>query len=924
MAIEGDVRSDDLVNLLQVLTLQRRTGILRLRSLSGCAPTAVVVSENGVGIDGAFVEGYPGLLVTEGLATPDTVQPVLDAVASGADPLAAVRAAPTLAAHVDAWRAATRRERLLGVFETGPWRFVFDEKSVPNGREHIPVDFIVLEAARREDESRSGRRLGMRAVVLVEGRIDDPLESWIASRFDGVTTIAAVATSLGLPTSVVLEVATRLVACEAARRLVGPEIVARLRTLGGSDDPAITADLLVEASRAPHADADTAAEAARACRIVHRLRDAVVSARLAAQRMRMEGRFRESATLLLEAHGWVGAMPRLLALGLRRAAEADIESAVVAPHVETAQRLAVVLASAGGGREAMSLLEAACAAMPNDLGLHRETSRLGVRHQLGGRAASALVRQMALEERLGDFDAAVATGEILADFDVSNRRDHLVHVNVLKVRAAFRRKLAEGRRVLKRGLAVGAVLASVWVGWAALGERRLSALGGGDADAADYAAAASPYALVPAGFEMRAQAAFLRNVERTAREIGVERSRLSEERASAREKKAKDAVERARHALAEDDFETAIVEYRAAAALESPVRKTALSELADVEREVRDASALLRAALACEASGDDAGAHALRSRALSKHGRVPAVRAMPFRVRLITTSDDLIEGGGTKGVGTLDVVWSEHRPLEVVVTGPGATSRAVTLPFPPSSHEIAVVREKASVASIDLRGGIAHLGSAGDGRIFATLRSGVVVLVDSGGEEVARHVPTSFETPKYGPVRSADRVIVSLGSGRARILDYPKLDTVRTATLPGEVRGVAAASDGWRVIVGNDVHRVGFDGTTSPVGDAPRGLRDLAFDGDTAWGIDASGALARVDLDRGTTEVVDPSGTEVRPLGGGWTARRGPDGWWTIRGRDARVQGGLSPSRSVFVRAGNRIAAARQDGRIDFLPTPID
>lgn len=922
MAIEGDVKSDDLVNLLQVLTLQRRTGVLRLRSLSGGAPSSIAVSESGIGIDGPFAEGFPGLFVAEGLAEIVDVQPVLDAVAAGADPLAAVRAAPPLSKHVDAWRRATRRERLLAVFETGPWRFLFEEKPVPGSRDHTPVDFIVLEAARRADESRSGRRLGARAVVVAEPVAGASLEAWVASRFDGTTTVSAVAEALGLPVAIVLETATRLVARGEARRLVGMEIPRKLREAGGNDDPRITADLLIEASRDEAADADSALEAARACRVVHRVRDAVVSARLAAHRMRCEGRPREAAALLLEAHAWSGAMPKLLALGLRRAAECGLDAATLLPHVETAARLASVLASAGGGREALALLEAACLAVPDDLRLHREASRLGVRHQLGGRAAAALARQMALEERLGALEEAVATGELLADFDIPHRRDHLVRVNVLRVRVAFRRKIEEGRRVLRRGLLVGAAIASGWVAWAAIGERRLSTLGGENAGAADYAAAASPFMLVPAGFEMRAQAAFLRDVERTAREVGVERTRSSEERTAARERRAKESLERARHALAADDFETAIAEYRAAVVPDSTLRKTATSELADVEREVREATALVRAANACDDAGDAAGAHALRLRALSRHPRVPAVRSMIFRVRIVGASDDTMTVSARSGRAAVDVDWPVGAPLEVVVSGDGATSRSVTLPFPPSSHEIAVVREKAPVASVDLRGGIAHLGATGDGRAFATLRSGAVVLVDADGGEVARHTPTSFETPKFGPVRSGDRVLVVMGSGRVRVLAYPSLEPQAAFTLSGEVRGAAPAADGFAVVVGGDVVRIPRSGAPSKFGEAPRGVRDLVFDGNATWGIDAAGAFVRVDLEKGAVLSFDRSGNDLRPLGDGCFARRAADGWWTVRDSEGRVLGGISPSRVLTARVGTRLAVTRQDGRIDFLPTP--
>jgi hypothetical protein len=295
---------------------------------------------------------------------------------------------------------------------------------------------------------------------------------------------------------------------------------------------------------------------------------------------------------------------------------------------------------------------------------------------------------------------------------------------------------------------------------------------------------------------------------------------------------------------------------------------------------------------------------------------------MIFKVRIVGASDDTMTVSARSGRGAVDVDWPVGAPLEVVVSGDGATSRSVTLPFPPSSHEIAVVREKAPVASVDLRGGIAHLGATGDGRAFATLRSGVVVLVDAEGGEVARHTPTSFETPKFGPVRSGDRVLVVMGSGRVRVLAYPSLEPQAAFTLSGEVRGAAPAADGFAVVVGGDVLRVPRSGAPSKSGEAPRGVRDLVFDGNATWGVDAAGAFVRVDLEKGTVLSVDRSGNDLRPLGDGCFARRAADGWWTVRDSEGRVLGGISPSRVLTARVGARLAVTRQDGRIDFLPTP--
>jgi hypothetical protein len=469
--------------------------------------------------------------------------------------------APPLSKHVDAWRRATRRERLLAVFETGP-------VALPVRRE--AGSRIARPHPRRLHRARGRAACGRialgttartRAVVVAEPVAGASLEAWVASRFDGTTTVSAVAEALGLPVAIVLETATRLVARGEARRLVGMEIPRKLREAGGNDDPRVTADLLIEASRERGRRRGLGARSR--ARMPHR------SSRPRRRRLGASRRAPHAAAKgdparpprFCSKRMRSGAMPKLLALGLRRAAECGLDAATVLPHVETAARLASVLASAGGR-----------VAKPSRFSKPRVSPSPTIFDFIGRRRARRTpptrgTRRRGARtadgpgERLGALEEAVATGELLADFDIPHRRDHLVRVNVLRVRVAFRRKIEEGRRVLRRGLLVGAAIASGWVAWAAIGERRLSTLGGENAGAADYAAAASPFMLVPAGFEMRAQAAFLRDVERTAREVSIERTRSSEERTAARERRAKESLERARHALAADDFETAIAEY---------------------------------------------------------------------------------------------------------------------------------------------------------------------------------------------------------------------------------------------------------------------------------------------------------------------------------------------------------------------------
>ncbi len=921
MVLEGDVKSDDLVNLLQVLTLQRRMGVLCLRSQQTGRSNRILIGESGVAVEGGGDLCYPGLLVSEGLVPAVDIEAAIRECPSGSDLILAIRSSPSCAKHIDAWRRACRRERLLAVFESGPARFILEEHEIPTTADLMPVDFIVLEAARREDEARSGRRLPATSVLQgFESSGLTPIEDWVLRALDGTRTVCDVATELCLPLAIVLETASKLVGAGHARQLGTLEIVQVLRGPDARMTDDRRASLWLEVVRDRNCPADLIHEAASSCASAGRILDAVTCWRIAASEYRRVRDLPSAARCLLAAQELSGGCPRLLARALRLAADARIPEHELTHAVELAVRLARTLDAAGGGDLAYLLLAAVCCAIPERRAVLIETSTLAIRHRLGNRVIRALERQLSLEEASGLLGEAVETAALLVEHDQVRRRDRQIKLNVLRVRFAFSKRVAEGRRVIRRGSIVGLAVALGWTTWAYRGEASLVDLNRDTVTPEQLRSAAGTYFLVPAGFELRQRARELEANVVSSRESTQVRDAASAEADEVKTRLAKECLERARFSLGQGDLEFAAKEYRAAASYDSSTKAIASKELADVERELRDGTALIRAANTAESMKLPKEAHALRLRALAQHPNVPAVRTLSFNIRLIADPSDRITVQGQDGNGTLDFVWDQHRDITVFVEGADGKHRASTLRWPPSSTDIPMFHEPATLRKIDVGGGIAFISPLADNTgVLLTLRSGGLVRLDEGVGEVARFVPTSLESLRTAALDSGDYAVTLSSSGRGRILRISDLKAIGSFSVPGEPRSIFRAPDGFWVMTSDDLFKVTGAGSVSRVGDALRGLRDMTSDGGVIVGVPSGGGIVEVALPEGRKGAVRFAGEDVRYVGCGIVATHGSDGWWTLVDATGLAIGCLEPSRSQFLVLRSSIVLARPDGVVEFL-----
>jgi tetratricopeptide (TPR) repeat protein len=243
MAISGELLSVDLSNVFQMLSLNRKRGLLHIRDQENVLNERwIVFDEDRIGLYEVPQTGDVWALLVDsgdvGYAEYRAARDQAREYGSHHDRLLRQRGL----VDEDTYARAARRvqeEHLLEIFLWREVTFTLDEERVPDPlaeRELYGIDLLVMEAARRQDE-------WQRAIELLGGERDiwglppmpkfaapptdhlEPTACLVLDEVDGVRGTTEIMAATGLPRYHVDLALCRLMQEKLLRRLGGPELV---------------------------------------------------------------------------------------------------------------------------------------------------------------------------------------------------------------------------------------------------------------------------------------------------------------------------------------------------------------------------------------------------------------------------------------------------------------------------------------------------------------------------------------------------------------------------------------------------------------------------------------------------------------------------------------------------------------------------
>jgi outer membrane protein assembly factor BamB/tetratricopeptide (TPR) repeat protein len=456
MAFKGDLKNVQLADLFQTLAQNRQEGVLTLSSRG--RTHRVHFSHAGVTLLDPAVAGRRRLgeiLISAGLCTDKDITDALREQAKTKKFLGEVliEKGRVTQEQLDSILALQVEEEIYELFRTDGGLFEFTEGQpdavadrAPSKIRPLPVDHVVLEAARRLDEWGQIQRLvpSLDDVYVAQGdpsrhARDEELFT-VLQRLDGRHDVRDVADALLSSPFTVAKILVRLLEARAARACRPDELFSSAQALlaGGSKTRALK---LLHRLTASESSAGFSNEVAEMYRLAGDSKSAAKTRLRIAQDARAANRLDEARHQLEAAlREWPSASAVLepLVAVLRDLGDEEAELR----HVRD---LADVLADAGANEGALKAMERVLELAPADFDARRKYSDLCLRARLKEKAIEVLEQEVARLKRVGGGVELTAIYKRILSID-AGRKD------VKRALARLRRTRAD--RLLRAGLVI--------------------------------------------------------------------------------------------------------------------------------------------------------------------------------------------------------------------------------------------------------------------------------------------------------------------------------------------------------------------------------------------------------------------------------------------------------------------------------------
>jgi tetratricopeptide (TPR) repeat protein len=962
MALRGDLLAAELGNLLQLTAGTGRSGTLLVQMRSDPAKRRRLVVKDGTvrSADPAPAPS-PAMLAVLGLVGYEDYR-LAARRSGGGDPevVAYLQAKGVLDAEALAIRALeSAREYVLEIFLWRDVRFSFDESSTSPADAVGPaflLDELLLEAARRLDErARFDEALGA-SPPLLRRRLTTPRDEASAvakvvfEAVDGVRDPVELSSVCGLPRFHADAACVELLVSGAVETVPDDELPSLGDALAAEKRPLDALRVWRRALRVDRADPGIHRRLANVYEQTGRPAKACAHWRFVAGLSASAGRTREALDLY---HLTWRLLPSRFAtletiVGLlskeRGPRTRDDRSALV-----DAKKLVATLCDLGEDERALKLADALLVVEPTDREALAASARLNAR---AGRRDAAAAAWLVLADLLaedGDLRRALDTVRAVAAFDPAGAKLYEVREADLERRLAEARRVRGARRKRRAATFLFALLSLAYAVYAWCGERAVAPIDGAAVDGAaecEEAAlraegVARRFMFTPAGVRAREKAEAWRRRAASLTEDRAKKDAASAADRALRREESERRLGEARYAIRSGRLDDAVKEFRfaitAAGGRGSADAAVAEGELAEVERYMAEARALLTEADAKEAA-DPETAFALRARAARDYEAAPDVARLRLTVTVDTTPPGgwlVLDDGAVEGRAPLTAPVRARGALRVEARADGCLPRRLAIPLPPTSSRRLVALERTPSLIVEAGEPLAAAAFASAERAIVAARNGRVFGVDlRSGTTTWRFAPDAVETQRRAPVVSGDVAWCVVESGRGRIFEWA------TGVLRAETRStpslvVRAASGGFLYVDGASVGRRDARGVAVELARLPEGAVgvDVVERGGAIFVAAGPEGLFRV-ADGAARRVVDGPATAVafdrdgalfvlKP--GFGVARLDPNGAATLVAEEPDVRGLIDVSGTIVLRTGLRgVATLGAEGRLSRVELPSD
>ncbi len=893
MALKGDLVSADLSNLFQMLSLNRKTGVLTVQDRANpLVRRRLFIDAQTIRLADGLTGPLPvALLVdSEHVTYEQWANARRQAEKYGHDLASMLRAQGALSADVEAaLRVRAEKEAILDVFLWRNIRFWLDEDVAPRdlgASDGLLVDHLVMEAARRQDEwhfvvERTGSHRDIfRRLQTDEAALQDlsGMTRIVLDHVDGVDAAREIMRRTGLSNYFVDVALADLLERGLIAKLTLDELSEGADRLSQSGHAREGIRLLHCALRCDRTNVETHKRLAAAYLDIGEHTKGCAHYRFCASSLLATGNRREALSILqrvwqiLPSHfGTLESIVRILA-------DEDVEfTRQDRACLADARKLVTVLQDTGELARAADLAGLLAEINPRDRQAVGTFARINMRL---GRRDKAVEAYLALGTGLredGEYSQALDVFRTLAAIDAGCNRIYAEQVNELRMHVELKRRRSRRGRSRRLAMFGAGCLCVIWGGYVLLGEHALSALdeaaptdpAAQESLGTEYRHLGSLYALTPAASRANAKAEFWFDAARLQHEAeSVRIAKLTEDRARRQARAEEDAaaaerlMKRGELGAAVERLEGAL---RAAPETEGPFWDEVRRSLGDARQYVHGARALLSRAEALDLT-DPAAAFRLRADAAREFGHFDEVKALQFHVTIDTVPPGAwlaVDDGIHEGHAPIQASVGGQKPVRVDARAPGCIAKSVTIPFPPSGPRVEIVLDRLAALSVDLGEPLVAVVPVSSTRALVAARNGRMHVVDTrGGQIITKYAPDTIELQTAAPVVSGDRILVRLADGRCRILEMNGLRSARQVQFESKVPVAAIpVPDGWIVVDGpGRIVRLDRDGVVRHEIRLPDGVTvarvAVATDG-TVVAATSSGVVG-VDLEGATLRPLVP------------------------------------------------------------------
>jgi hypothetical protein len=814
MALKGELLSADLSNVFQMLAMNGKRGLLSVQDRVNPVARRRFFLDGQTVLPADPVAQRPSLamLVEMGRVTYEQYASAMQrARRFNSDAWGILKAQGTIGdADAEAFRVRASNEALLEVFLWRDIRFSLDESVTQapiKDASPIQIDHVIMEAARRQDEWRhivqavgSHREVFRRCQDNADLSELSNVEKIVYEFINGSDSAPEIETRCELPQYFVdLSLASLLNRGLIAR--LGPE------ELIMNGDKMILGGQVREGIRLFHC----ALRSDRSNPAIHRrLTDAHVRVgefaracghlRYCAVMKMAEGNGREAVTLLQEAWKLLptqfSTLERILSILIQ---DPRVLTKEDRNCVADGRRLLQVWHDTGELERAVELATRIWAIDQSDREVLHTASRLNLRL---GRVESAVNGYLTLAQRHRDENNLRGALDIYRTIgSVGGNYAKAYDKEIQELRGELERVAARKRRgrSLRLGLAATAVLVLLYGGYVWFGEQvvkdldeRLAAEPASrDALIPSYSTAAFWFKLAPAGMHAEQRAETMAAESEAERAAQIQKNEAIAAKIAAQQRIADERVAEGLRMVKAGDLPGAAVRLKEGLdsfpSRESAAASRAAKALDDVQRYLEQGRALLDEARTLEVSDPDA-AFRLRLKVIRDFELIPEVKTLKLTLRIESVPPDArlaVQGTTQDYTAPIGIEVGGQGLLALEARAPGFLPRTFSLNLPPEFATWTLVLERAPRKSLKTPEPLVGAAPVDGSLALLAARNGPLFLVDAASGSITETFqPDSIDSQSRVPTVSGSRVLCLLDDGRARVVELPGFEVVRSFRMP--------------------------------------------------------------------------------------------------------------------------------------------